>query len=239
MNSRFYKLFTSAVALFVASAATGFAQNVTVFSKEGGRIDFKEGDVISIEFSDVERQPLTPPATAESVDLGLSVKWATCNVGATKPEDAGAYLAWGEKAEKSEYNWANYFDENCDRPLTAISGMDDYDVAAAEWGGDWRLPTLTEMQELCDRCTWSWTEQNGTKGCLVTGPNGGTIFLPASGTRQGTSLYLSGSYGSFLTGTRDSDNHFYARSLVFFSTGEHWIDTNLRDYGQTVRAVCK
>lgn len=234
-----YRKLLAFAALSLLSFTSVMAQNVSVFSKNGGRIDFAEGEVISIEFSDVERPPLTAPDDVTSIDLGLSVKWASCNVGAARPEDAGAYVAWGEKAEKSDYSWAAYFDENCERPLSSICGMGDYDVATAEWGGGWRLPTLAEMQELCDRCSWTWGEQNGKKGCIVTGPNGQSIFLPAAGTRQGTSLYLEGNYGSFLTGTRDDGNHFYARSLVFFSTGEHWIDTNLRDYGQSVRPVCK
>lgn len=225
--------------LLIFACTSAFAQNVTVYSKDGSRTDFKEGEVLSIDFNAPERQPVSAPDNVESVDLGLSVKWATCNVGAKSPEEPGAYFAWAEKAEKSDYNWATYFDTNCETPLEAICGMTDYDVAAAEWGGDWRLPTLAEMQELCDRCTWTWSEQNGHKGCLVTGPSGASIFLPAAGTRQGTQLYLAESYGSFLTGTRDEGNHFYARSLVFFSTSEHWIDTNLRDYGQSVRAVCK
>lgn len=227
------------LSLFAMVCVGAFAQNVTVFQKNGSRVDFNEGDVVSIEFFDVERVPLQVPENVETVDLGLSVKWASCNVGATVPEETGAYFAWAEKTEKGDYSWNTYFDMNCEQTLTSICGMPDYDVATAEWGGDWRLPTLEEMQELCDRCTWTWTEQNGHKGCTVTGPSGASIFLPAAGTRQGTSLYLAENYGSFLTGTRDEGNNFYARSLVFFSTSEHWIDTNLRDYGQSVRAVCK
>lgn len=225
--------------LFLISSVSALAQNVTVYTKDGGRTEYAEGDVVSIEFNDVERPPLTAPVDIASVDLGLSVKWATCNVGAARAEDAGAYLAWGEKAEKSDYCWTSYYDENCQLSPLSISGMHDYDVATAEWGGTWRLPTLAEMQELCDRCTWTWSEQNGHKGCVVTGPSGKSIFLPAAGTRQGTSLYLAENYGGYLTSTRDDGNAFYARSLVFFSTGEHWIDTNLRDYGQSVRPVCK
>lgn len=225
--------------LLAASALQLTAQNITVYGTDGTRTDFKEGEVLSIDFNSPERQPLTAPEHVEAVDLGLSVKWATCNVGAKAPEEAGAYLAWGEKTEKSEYSWATYFDTDCEAALQGISGMPDYDVAAAEWGGDWRMPTLAEMQELCDCCLWEWTEQNGQKGCNVTGPNGQSIFVPAAGTKQGTALYLAGSYASLMTATRDNSNHFYARSLVFFAKGEHWIDTNLRDYGQSVRPVCK
>lgn len=233
------RIFFSLFLLLFLSAATAWAQNVSVFCKNGERINFAEGDVVSIEFSEVERPSLSVPAHVQGVDLGLSVKWASCNVGAVTPEDNGAYVAWGEMSEKKDYSWGSYFDEDCKRNLACISGMRDYDVATAEWGGGWRLPTLSEMQELCDRCTWVWVEQNGQKGSLVTGPNGNSIFLPAAGTRQGTSLYLAGHYGSILTGNSDDSNRFYARSLVFFANGEHWIDTNLRDYGQSVRPVCK
>lgn len=228
---------TLLLSLLCCACTNVFAQNITVFGKDGSRTDFKDGQVASIEFSDVERPELSAPATVTTIDLGLSVKWASCNVGATKPAEPGAYFAWGEKAEKTNYNWNTYFDTDCERPLEGISGMPAYDVATAEWGGDWRLPTLEEMQELSDRCTWTWTEQDGQKGCLVTGPSGASIFLPAAGTRQGTSLYLAGNYGSFLTGTRDDGNNYYARTLVFFANGEHWLDTNLRDYGQSVRPV--
>lgn len=234
-----FRILLSFSLLLLSSLFEVRAQNVSVYTKDGGRIDYAEGEVVSIEFNDVERPDINAPENVHSIDLGLSVKWASCNVGATTPEDTGSYMAWGEMTEKSDYCWASYFDENCERTLTSICGMADYDVATAMWGDEWRLPTLAEMQELCDRCTWSWTEQNGQKGCTVTGPNGQSIFLPAGGTRQGTGLYLKSSYGSFLTGTRDDSNRFYARSLVFFSTGEHWIDTNLRDYGQSIRPVCK
>lgn len=225
--------------LLASSACTLSAQNVTVFGKDGSRHDFKEGEVASIEFNSPERLPVSKPDNAEAVDLGLSIKWATCNVGATQAEEAGAFFAWGETTEKGEYSWNTYFDADCERPLESICAMTEYDVAAAEWGGDWRMPTLAEMQELCNKCSWEWTEQEGKKGYVVTGTNGKSIFLPAAGTRQGGELYLAGCYGGYLTGTRDVTNHFYAYTLVFQPNGEHWVDNNLRDYGQNIRPVCK
>lgn len=225
--------------LLASSACTLSAQNVTVFSKDGTRHDFKEGEIASIDFNAPERPAVSKPETAEAIDLGLSVKWATCNVGATKANEAGAFFAWGEKAAKGQYNWNTYFDTDCERPLESICGVPDYDVAAAEWGGDWRMPTLAEMQELCTKCTWEWTEQEGVKGYVVKGSNDQSIFLPAAGTRQGGDLYLEGAYGSYLTGTRDVTNNFYAYTLVFQPNNEHWVDNNLRDYGQSIRPVCK
>lgn len=226
------------IALFLTSICAS-AQGVAIFGTDGNRLDIPQSQIRSIEFYETTVLPLTQPADADAVDLGLSVRWATCNVGATRPEEAGAYFAWGEVSEKEEYTWATYFDADCNATQSGISGTATYDAAAAAWGGQWRLPSLAEVQELCDRCTWTWTEQEGHCGCTVTGPNGNSIFLPAAGTRQGTTLYLNGAYGSLLTGTLDTTNHYYNRSLVFYSTSEHWIDTNLRDYGQSVRPVMR
>ena len=110
----------------------------------------------------------------ESVDLGLSVKWATCNVGANSPEEFGEYYEWGATNEnenavylRSKKYWYN------------ISGS-QYDVARIKWGGSWRLPTRHEIQELIEKCAKKWTTYNGVNGVLVTGPNGNSIFLPAA-----------------------------------------------------------
>lgn len=230
-------LLCSIALLFTSLCAS--AQGVAIYGTDGTRIDIPKSQISSIEFYEKTVLPLSQPEDVEAVDLGLSVRWASCNVGAQKTEDPGAYFAWGEVAEKEDYSWATYFDADCNTATPGICGNASYDAAAAAWGGQWRLPSLAEMQELCDRCTWTWTDQDGQHGCLVTGPSGASIFIPAGGTRQGSSLYLQGIYGSLLTGTLDADNRFYERSLVFYSTSEHWIDTNLRDYGQNIRPVCK
>ncbi len=130
-----------------------------------------------------------------SVDLGLSVKWATMNIGANKPEDFGDYFAWGETSAKDTYSIANYKHVNpADSTLTKycinaeygkVDGrvlLDEIDDAAANWGG-WRMPTFQEWYELMTECTWESTTQNGVKGKLVTGPNGNSIFLPIGGCR--------------------------------------------------------
>ena len=106
------------------------------------------------------------------VDLGLpsGLKWATCNVGATSPEDYGNYYAWGETTTKESYNESNYTIYG--QQISDFSGNATYDAARANWGGPWRMPTQTEMQELIDNCTWTWTSQSGVNGCKVTGPNG-------------------------------------------------------------------
>lgn len=131
------------------------------------------------------------------VDLGLSVLWAECNVGATNPEDYGDYYVWGETAPKLSYS-SSVMDKV---EIDDISGFATYDPAAAEWGGDWRLPTRKEMLELVNNCNWIWTEQSGVNGFKITGPSGNSIFLPAAGNRQWAKTYLNEAYGYYWTST--------------------------------------
>lgn len=127
-------------------------------------------------------------------DLGLSVKWATCNVGATSPEDYGHYYAWGETSTKDEYYSENCTTENIE--LSDISGNVNYDAARANWGGNWRMPTETEFKELRDNCNCELTIQNGMAGMRYTSKkNGNSIFLPAAGTRYGKNTTVCGEPG--------------------------------------------
>jgi hypothetical protein len=163
------------------------------------------------------------------VDLGLSVKWATCNVGATKPEDYGDYFAWGETAPKEEYNRSNYkwFNMNQDDYIIKYCDESDYgtvdnktilefsdDAANANWGGDWRMPTYAEQYELQTECIWTWTK-HGVNGYKVTSKiNGNSIFLPAAGSdddRKGS----RGHYWNTSLGT--SYASFYACTMNFGS----------------------
>lgn len=127
---------------------------------------------------------------AEAVDLGLSVKWATCNIGAVLPEECGNYYAWGETESKEIYDWDTYIywsDLNYDGDYSSseitnigsnISGT-QYDVAKLEWGEQWRMPTKEEFEELLS-CEWEQKYVNGSFGYEVTGPNGKSIFFPAN-----------------------------------------------------------
>lgn len=115
------------------------------------------------------------------VDLGLpsGTKWATCNVGASTPEEYGNYYAWGETSTKTEYTEENSVTYG--QQMSDISGNAQYDAATANWGSTWRIPNRAEVEELIDNCTWTWTTQNGVNGIKVTGTNGNSIFLPAAG----------------------------------------------------------
>lgn len=111
----------------------------------------------------------------EYVDLGLSVKWATCNVGAELPSDNGNHYFWGETAPQGK-EWRKC--QTVGMELDDIGGT-SRDIARVKWGKPWRMPTEGEIRELMDLCKWCWTKVNGHKGYIVTGPNGNSIFLPA------------------------------------------------------------
>ena len=160
------------------------------------------------------------PTPGDAIDLGLSVKWASHNVGATSPEGCGGYYAWGETAEKSTYTWETYPYYNSSTGFvnigSNISGT-PYDVAHVSWGGSWRMPTHEEMQELCSKCTYMWIICNGVLGMKFTGPNGNSIFLPAAGSRWGTAVNNRGTYGYYWLDTVYSGYSNLAWSLLFFS----------------------
>ena len=129
----------------------------------------------------------------EYVDLGLSVKWATCNVGATQPEEYGDHFAWGETQPKDEYSWANYkWCDGTDQNITKYNTTDglttllpEDDAAHINWGGEWRMPTGEEMKELYNFCTWERINTGEHKGYRLTSKiNGNSIFLPAAGFKN-------------------------------------------------------
>ena len=170
------------------------------------------------------------------VDLGLSVKWADRNIGALSSSAYGDYFAWGEIETKDEYTKSNSVTYGVG--MDDISGNADYDAATANWGSKWRMPTENEFEELEEKCSWVWTSRNGFNGCLVTGPNANSIFLPAAGYRSDTSLYKAGSRGCYWSSTPDDGSRYYTLSL-FFGSSYHYMgsDGDGCYYGLTVRPV--
>ena len=189
----------------------------------------------------------------EYVDLGLSVKWATCNVGASKPEEYGDYFAWGETQPRSTHSWSTYkWCNGSASTLTKYNNKSSYgtvdnktvleaadDAATANWGGAWRMPTTEEQDELRNNCTWTWTIQNGVNGYKVTSKsNGNSIVLPAAGCRYDSSLYLAGSLGYYWSSSLYTVYPLSAYELDFRSDYVDW-GNNGRDYGRSVRPVCQ
>lgn len=185
------------------------------------------------------------------VDLGLSVQWATCNIGAMKPEESGRYYAWGETEIKSEYSWDNYkfYNHEINPGFTKYNFFEEYgpvdykyrldmqdDVARVMLGAEWRMPTREELEELAYDCDWEWTSINGVEGYSVTGPNGNSIFLPAGGYRYESS-----------NGSLDGLTSYYSSSLsdysdgcamgIDFTSGNHYIEVESRCFGELIRPV--
>ena len=189
----------------------------------------------------------------EYVDLGLSVKWATCNVGATKPEEYGGYYAWGETEGKSNYVWSTYkWCKGSSTTMTKYCTSDNYgtvdnkdildiedDVANVEWGSGWRMPTKDELDELCKKCKLKWITQNGVKGYKVTGTNGNSIFLPAAGYFNGMTFENQGCNGYYWSSSLYSDGCYYAFSLFFYDDFYGCSDDARRYGGYSVRPVCE
>lgn len=174
----------------------------------------------------------------EYVDLGLpsGLKWATCNVGASSPEDYGDYFSWGETSPKAEYNWSVTYGEH----MSDISGNAQYDAATANWGGSWRMPTKYEMRELEDYCEFEWTRVNGVNGARVVGPSGSCIFFPAAGRCCGSSLSNVGDTGYYWSSTSGDDNDYddaYALALYFDNGYEDVYPYDFRDSGLSVRPI--
>lgn len=137
----------------------------------------------------------------EYVDLGLpsGTLWATCNVGASSPEEYGNYFAWGETEPKEDYSWETYkWCEGSEKTFTKYCTWDIYgtvdnkieleladDAARANWGGTWLMPTMTQIEELSNGCTWAWTTLNDIPGYMINSKyNGNSIFLPAAGHKE-------------------------------------------------------
>ena len=188
------------------------------------------------------------------VDLGLpsGTLWATCNVGASSPEEYGDYYAWGETETKSTYDWNTYkWCKGSENTLTKYCTSSSYstvdnkkvlessdDVAHVKWGGSWRMPTDAEMTELRENCTWTWTTQGGKNGYKVTSKKkGNSIFLPAAGYRDDSSLDNAGSSGYYWSSSLYTSYPDLAWYVDFYSSSVYRGHYD-RCCGQSVRPVC-
>ena len=209
----------------ITATYNGITRQITVTQKGAERITSTASSPINI-------------GGHYAVDLGLSVKWATCNVGATKPEDYGDYYAWGETTTKTSYT--DYNSKTYDKgSMDDIGGDSYYDAATANWGSGWRLPTRSEFDELIDNCTWTWTTRNGVNGCEVKSKkNGNSIFLPAAGYCYGDTpdYEYQGCYGCYWSSTPYDTYRAYR---LGFDIGGRYTSWNGRYWGQSVRPVAE
>lgn len=189
----------------------------------------------------------------EYVDLGLSVKWASVNIGATSPEDCGDYFAWGETEPQSSssYSWDSYKWYASNDKLAKYCNSSQYgeldnkevldlddDAAHVNWGGSWRMPTEDELNELFTECTWEWTTVNSVNGFKVkSNKNSNSIFIPAAGYYKDGSLDLNQLYGYIWS---NSLNRFdpYSAKVIYFSLTYSEVVEQSRSCGYNVRAVC-
>lgn|SRR5574344_523099 len=188
--------------LLICYCTSSFAQNTTVSGPMKKVRTFLVSKTRHNQQSKINRKIISEHSDLINghgyVDLGLSVKWATCNVGANNSSSYGNYYAWGENSTKSFYSENNYSWKYPNTLNNSIQGTAN-DVAFIKWGKDWRMPTESECKELIDKCNWKWTRIDGHKGYLVKGPNGKTIFLPAAGGFNDKQHYLIGGVGAYWT----------------------------------------
>ena len=244
--------------LWLSILSQAFAQGIVINKADGTKVYYKAADVISVGVYGYGEEPEPDPSDHEWVDLGLpsGTLWATCNVGATKPEEYGDYFAWGEtigyKGGKKNFNWSTY--KYCSGSNTTIwkyCTSSDYgtvdnktvldsadDAATVNWGEAWHMPSLDQYKELINSSytTTEWSTMNGVNGRKITSKlNLKSIFLPAEGCHDGTSWNSSG-LGSYWSRSLNADNSAYGCCLFF---RDDIIGTTNYDryYGRSVRPV--
>ncbi|MCQ2233449.1 MAG: hypothetical protein MJZ24_01755 [Paludibacteraceae bacterium] len=252
----------------VTMASLAFAANagnvMRVHTSDGHHYRYDVKEVTEVDYMELTEDELYGVTVSGKegdytfVDLGLpsGTKWATYNVGATKPTEYGDYFAWGETKAKEDYCWETYkWCKGSDDSMTKYCTNSEYgtvdnkrvldaedDAATANWGSAWRMPTREEIEELLDGCYWEWVKNfngSGVNGRLGTSKkNGATIFLPAAGYRDDTYLRTAGDIGLYWLSSLD-ERYLYDAHYLRFS--EYYIrrDDYIRYLGQSVRAVLR
>ena len=195
---------------------------------------------------------LTDSDYGEAVDLGLSVMWRNCNLGATAPEEYGDFYAWGETETKNDYSWETY--KWCQGSSTTLTKYNtdihygqvdnktelesDDDVASVKLGHNWHTPTKAEYEELLQKCKWTWTTQNGVNGVIFTSfINGNTLFLPATGYKWHKSHNIAGQHGMYLSANINYRYPYITLHFELYSGGANLSESQTREYGYSIRPV--
>lgn len=219
------KLFTSILMLTFTLAMQ--AQTMNVHFKNGTKVEFNSVNVDYVDFTEKPSDPTLTPG--DYVDLGLSVKWASCNLGSSTPAGKGGYYAWGETSTKTKYtkeNYAYYKEGSGYTDIGENIAGTQYDAATVNLGKDWRMPTKDEVKELCDKCTFTYGEVDGVKGYYATGKNGNSIFLPCYGYKSGRWDY-------------DEDQGYFWFGEDGSSRGNHlWLIEGEAYWGSSTQKYC-
>ncbi len=250
--------------LGVCAWATDYTMVVT--KTDNTKTKFVVSDVKEVTFEEGVDKSKTVTvkggSTVNFVDLGLpsGTLWADRNIGATNPEDYGAYFSWGETSPKSNYSWSTYLDggivkftdcgteKDAMKGITDIAGNATYDAATANWGAGYKMPTKVQWNELNNSSytIWTWCDgvnekYNNTmaKGYKVTSKaNGNSIFLPAAGVRSGTDTFNAGSDGYYWSSSLYEFYPYFAL-LMYFSSSNLDVNGIHRYAGKSVRPVAK
>jgi hypothetical protein len=205
----------------------------------------------------IRANPSSSVPVPEAVDLGLpsGLKWASFNLGASKPEECGEYYAWGDVEPKSYYDWSTYkwcmgsnttMTKYCQNAEYGYEGFTDDktvldpvdDAAHVNLGGKWRMPTDADITELLSICIWEQTSMNGINGRKATGPNGNSIFFPLAGGRSESHLYDVGTYSYYLSSSPHPDLPSYAWGIYLSNSDVLTIPSVIRCGGNSIRPVC-
>ena len=234
------------VAMVSVSASAQYYMNVVL--RNGDTEMYPVDDIDSMFISG--KQP-----DHQYVDLGLSVKWASCNMGANSPEEYGDYYSWGETKPKEYYGWDAYLwgtgtfyprnlnKYNTTRSYGPVDNMTilelNDDAPFVYWGAPWHVPTQENMDELRTKCNWTWTTLNGVNGYLVTSKVKGytdrSIFLPASGIMEDIGLLYDGERGFYWTNSLTNES--MSANMLLLEERRPYSSAASRNYGCCIRPV--
>lgn len=226
------KLFVLLIMQLISYSA--WSQTMNIHYKNGQTVEYNMDNIDYLEFTE-KKESNVQVSSEKAVDLGLSVKWASCNVGATSPEQFGDKYAWGETKTKDVFSKDNYIYLDVETKVYTYLGKDisgtEYDAAKKQWGGKWRMPTFDEMKELRTKCEFEWARFNNGNGFKVIGPNGNSIFIPV----EEKTGYWSSTLSDFNTGS--NSDAFTINFNYSISPKNYGTTSALREYGFYIRPV--